>query len=323
MRWVFKILLGLSVLIFLATGIGIYVLKTSYPKAGNAPDLQIKATPEMIERGRYLANNVAVCIDCHSTRDKNHFTAPPLPGTEGKGGGLFTKEEGLPGTLVAPNITPAALGNWTDGEILRAITSGVNKNGNALFPLMPYLSYGNMTQNDVFAVIAYLRTLKPIKNTPARSTLNFPMNLIVNTMPQPYEAPSEPDKSDTIVYGKYLTTIAACHECHTPQNRGTPLPGMYMAGGFEFPLPTGKRVISANITPDLETGIGHWKRVYFIAQFKRFDKPEARTFPVQNGYNTTMPWTMYAGMTESDLGAIYDYLQTIPPVKNGVNKFPE
>ena len=73
----------------------------------------------------------------------------------------------------------------------------------------------------------------------------------------------------------------------------------------------------------METGIGHWKRAYFIAQFKRFDKPEALKFPIQGGYNTVMPWTMYAGMTESDLGAIFDYLQTVPPVKNGVDKFPE
>lgn len=323
MRWMFKILLGLGVLIILAGSIGLYVLKTAYPNVGDAPDIQMSATPEMIERGRYLANNVAVCIDCHSTRNWNYYAAPPLSGTEGKGGGHFTEEEGLPGTLVAPNITPAALGNWTDGEILRAMTSGVNKDGNALFPLMPYLSYKNMTQNDAFSIIAYLRTLKPIENTPPRSSLNFPMNLIVNTIPQSYKAPAQPDKSNSVAYGKYLTTIAACHECHTPQERGTPLPGMYMAGGFEFPLPTGKRVISANITPDLETGIGHWKRAYFIAQFKRFDKPEARAIPIQNGYNTLMPWTMYAGMSESDLGAIYDYLQTIPPVKHGINKFPE
>lgn len=110
MRWMFKILLGLGVLIILAGSIGLYVLKTAYPNVGDAPDIQMSATPEMIERGRYLANNVAVCIDCHSTRNWNYYAAPPLSGTEGKGGGHFTEEEGLPGTLVAPNITPAALG---------------------------------------------------------------------------------------------------------------------------------------------------------------------------------------------------------------------
>ncbi|MFT5368363.1 MAG: mono/diheme cytochrome c family protein [Candidatus Latescibacterota bacterium] len=323
MRLVFKILLGLGVLVFLVVGVGVYVLKTSFPNVGDAPDVQIGATPERIARGRYLAHHVTVCIDCHSTRDWDHFAAPPLVGTEGKGGEVFPEEAGFPGTLIAPNITPAALGNWSDGEVVRAITSGVNKKGDALFPLMPYTVYAQMTQEDVYSVIAYVRTLKPIENTPPRSSLSFPMNWIVRTIPKPYVAPTPPDQSNYVVYGKYLATIGGCGECHTPHDHGTPLPGMHMAGGFEFLLPTGKVTRAANITPDMETGIGHWKRAYFIAQFKRFDKPEALKFPIQGGYNTVMPWTMYAGMTESDLGAIFDYLQTVPPVKNGVDKFPE
>ena len=323
MRLVLKILLGVGIVLCLAVGIGIYVLKSSFPDVGASPDVKIQATPEQIARGRYLAHHVAVCIDCHSERDWDHFAAPPIVGTEGKGGEVFPEEAGFPGTLIAPNITPAALGNWSDGDVVRAVTTGVNKSGEALFPLMPYPAYAQMTQEDVYAIVAYVRTLKAIEHTPPRSSLSFPMNLIVRTIPKPYVAPSEPDRSNSVVYGKYLTTIAACGECHTPQDHGTPLPGMEMAGGFEFPLPTGKLVRSANITPDLETGIGHWKRAYFIAQFKRFAKHEAQKIPIQSGYNTTMPWTMYAGMTESDLGAIYDYLMTLPPVKNGVDKFPE
>jgi hypothetical protein len=323
MRLILKILLGLGVLVCLVVGGGVYVLKTSFPEVGDAPNVQIEATPERIARGRYLAYHVSMCIDCHSERNWDYFAAPLQVDSEGKGGEVFPEEMGLPGTLIAPNITPAALGTWTDGEVVRAFTSGVNQKGDALFPLMPYPAYAQMTQEDAYSIVAYLRTLKPIAHTPPRSQLNFPMNLIVRTIPKPYQAPAPVDRNDSTAYGKYLVTIAACGECHTQQDHGTPLPGMELAGGFEFPLPTGKIVRSANITPDMETGIGHWNKAYFIAQFKRFDKPEALALPTQGGVNTVMPWTMYAGMTESDLGAIYDYLRTIPPVKNGVDKFPE
>jgi mono/diheme cytochrome c family protein len=323
MRLIFKILLGLGVLVCLMVGVGVYVLQTSFPDVGDAPHVQVEATPERIERGRYLAYHVSMCIDCHSERNWDYFAGPLKEGSEGQGGEVFSEEMGLPGTLIAPNITPAALGDWTDGEVMRAFTSGVNKHGDPLFPIMPYPLYAQMAQEDVYAIVAYLRTLAPIAHIPPRSHLNFPMNLIVRTIPQPYQAPQAPDLSDLVRYGQYLTTIAACGDCHTQNDHGAPLPGMEMAGGFEFPLPTGKVVRSANITPDMETGIGHWNKPYFIAQFKRFDKPEAHTIPAKDGVNTVMPWTMYAGMTESDLGAIYDYLRTIPPVKNGVDKFPE
>lgn len=323
MRGVFKILLGIGILVILLVGVGIFVLQTSFPDVGAAPEVDIDATVALVERGRYLAHHVTVCIDCHSLRDWDYFAAPPAEGTEGMGGEVFPEEAGFPGTLIAPNITPAALGSWTDGEVMRAITSGVNKSGDALFPLMPYTAYAHMAPEDVHAIIAYIRTLKPIENTPPRSSLTFPMNLIVRTIPKPYEAPTLPDTSNSVVYGKYLATISGCGECHTPQDHGQPIEGMEMAGGFEFLLPTGKVTRAANITPDPETGIGHWKRAYFIAQFKRFDKPGANKYPIQDGHNTVMPWTMYAGMTEADLGAIYDYLMTLAPVKNGVDKFPE
>lgn len=302
---------------------GVLYLKMAFPKVGPAPDVQVAATPERIERGRYLAHHVAVCIDCHSTRDWDHYAAPPLAGTEGMGGEVFPEEMGFPGTLVAPNITPSAISDWTDGEIVRTIVSGVNKHGDAMFPLMPYLSYAQFSEEDVFSIVAYIRTLAPIDHTPPRSSLNFPMNVIVRTIPKPYGAPQMPDRSDAVAYGRYLTTVAACADCHTPQVKGEPIEGMYLAGGFEFPLPTGTRVRSVNITPDMETGIGHWEREYFIGRFKQFASEDALAIPLENGYNTVMPWTMYAGMTEEDLGAIYDYLRTVTPVNHLVERFPE
>ncbi|HNU18349.1 MAG TPA: hypothetical protein PKH56_11025, partial [Saprospiraceae bacterium] len=116
-------------IILLITLLLIYV-KTMLPSVGNAPDTKVEMSPANIERGKYLANHVSVCIDCHSTRDWSLFAGPPIAGTEGKGGEVFDQKMGFPGKYVAPNITPFHLKDWKDGEIFRAITSGVSKNGN-------------------------------------------------------------------------------------------------------------------------------------------------------------------------------------------------
>lgn len=300
---------------------GLYYVKTQLPNVGPPPDSRVAGTPEQIARGRYLAHHVTVCLECHSTRDWTHFSAPPIPGTEGKGGEVFSEAAGFPGTLVAPNITPAALSHWTDGEIIRAFTSGVTKDGDPLFPLMPYRTYRFLMIEDAEAIVAYLRTLRPIDHKPPRSVLHFPTSLLVRTMPQAYHPPAPIDRSDTVGYGKYLTTIAGCVTCHTPHIQRQPIAGMQFAGGFQFVLPSGKVVQSANITPDMETGIGHWQKQYFTSRFKQF--ANATQIPLQDGMNTVMPWTMYAGMTDEDLNAIYAYLQTVPPVRNAVNRFEE
>ncbi|MCF8365443.1 MAG: hypothetical protein K9H16_06660, partial [Bacteroidales bacterium] len=105
-------------------------------------EISVEATPDRISRGEYLANHVMVCMDCHSVRDWTYFSGPPTPGTMGSGGDEFTREMGFPGDYYAPNITPYNLKNWSDGELYRAITSGIKKNGKPIFPVMPYLSYG-------------------------------------------------------------------------------------------------------------------------------------------------------------------------------------
>src|SRR5207302_1586133 len=118
--------------------------------------------------------------------------------------------------------------------------------------------------------IAYLRTLKPIENKVPESSANFPVNFILRTMPKPAHPTEIPEKSDLLAYGKYLTNIAACDGCHTPQEKGKAIEGMYMAGGFEFPLFTGGTIWSSNITSDKETGIGQWTKESFISRFKTY-----------------------------------------------------
>ena len=181
---------------------------------------------------------------------------------------------------------------------------------------MPYDNFRHLDREDLYSVVAYIRTLKPIVNDVPKSKLVFPLNLIVRTIPKPASIVDETPAD----YGKYLTDIASCHFCHTPDNgRGTPLPGMEFAGGHDF-----GHVQSANITPDQDVGIGKWSKEQFITKFKNFTKPEMQQVYIADPkQNTVMPWTMYAGMKEEDLSAIYDYLRTVKPVHHGVQRFAQ
>lgn len=314
-KWIKRVLAVLVIVV--ATALA-YV-KLVLPNVGKAEDLKIQVTPEMLKRGEYLANHVCVCIDCHSSRDWSKFSGPIIAGTEGKGGEAFTRDFGFPGSFYSKNITPANLHNWTDGELLRAITCGVDKNGKALFPVMMYPYYRTMDKEDIIAIIAYIRTLKPIQNETKKADPDFPMNFIINTIPQKAEFAKLPSRDNRVDYGKYLVNAGACSECHTNSIKGKKVEGMDFAGGREFILPGPKKIISANITPDKETGIGYWTEDAFISKFKAYeDKTKLPDYKSPKDYQSMMPWSMYAGMDSSDLRAIYAYLKTLKPVHNKV-----
>jgi mono/diheme cytochrome c family protein len=322
MRKLFKVLLILTGFLVIGAVAGYFYIMKALPKISDAPDIKISATPEMLKRGEYLFNNVCGCVDCHSTRDFSKYSGPVVQRTEGKGGFEFNEDFGLPGKFYAKNITPAGIGNWTDGEVFRAITEGVSKDGEPLFPLMPYLNFGKMDRNDIYAIIAYLRTLKPLENKVTDSKPKFPMNLIMRTIPQPNHFQQMPNRSNTVEYGKYITNAANCNECHTPQVRGEFQMNRYLSGGREFKLPGGIIVRPANITPDVQTGIGSWTKEQFLEKFRSYRKDKYVPPSVGEGeLNTVMPWIFFAGLTDEDLSAIFDYLRTITPIPNRVTKF--
>jgi mono/diheme cytochrome c family protein len=316
-----KVLLWIFGIIIIGIGAGVIYLYAAFPSVGPPPEITVEKTEQQIERGKYLAEHVAVCIDCHSNRDWTKFSGPIKPGTFGRGGDAFTEEFGFPGTFYARNITPFNLESWTDGEIYRTITAGVTKDGRPMFPVMPYPAYGKMDPDDVRAIIAYIRTLEPIEYTPPASQANFPMNMILRTIPQPANPMERPSPEDSVEYGEYMTIIGGCAECHTPKEQGVDIEGMYLAGGFEFQMPFGM-VRSVNITSHDQTGIGRWTKEMFVNRFKQYDVPSDSLPDVgENQFNTVMPWQMYAGMKEQDLEAIYTYLQTVEPVENAVTRF--
>jgi cytochrome c2 len=311
------ILIGLLMLIILSA---MGYVKYFLPNVGSPPELSVEITDSHLERGNYLANHVMVCIDCHSLRDWQSFSGPPIAGTEGAGGEIFGREFGFPGVFISPNITPYGLKDWTDGEIFRTITTGVNKSGKAIFPVMPYLSYGKMDKSDIISVIAYIRTLPELASTIPEREIDFPVSLIINTIPKKASLTTIPNPENNVDYGRYVTLASACADCHTKEVEGKVV-GEYLAGGFEFRFPDGSVLRSSNITPHV-TGIGLWDRDFFINRFKDYTADDYELPVVQPGeFQTVMPWFMYSGMTVEDLGAIFDYLKTATPVENVVERF--
>ena len=130
MKKLLKIIGVLLVVVVLVAIGGITYITQALPNIAEPTDLHVEITPERVARGAYLANHVTVCMDCHSTRDWNRFSGPTEAGTLGKGGELFDKNQGFPGSFTSKNITPFNLKGWSDGDIYRTITSGVDKDGN-------------------------------------------------------------------------------------------------------------------------------------------------------------------------------------------------
>lgn len=327
MKKLFKIAGSALLVVVGVAALGVMWLAVRKP-AQNPPRAEkIEATAARLERGKYLVHHVTDCLGCHSDHTLA-YALPIKPGTEGQGGFPFGPEFGVPGLVCAQNITSdkeTGIGAWTDGEVLRAMREGVDRNGNALFPMMPYSGYRELSEEDALSIVAYVRTLKPIRNTTPEKKIDFPVNLLVKFAPKPVEATvMAPARNDSVAYGKYLAKVGGCHECHTPHDeKGQLIAGMDFAGGWEMKGPWGRN-FTANLTPHAETFVGRATREEFIGRFKSFANMNASNAPVPpKGRNTIMPWLAYSGMTEQDLGAIYDYLKTVKPIDNKVNGFPD
>ena len=292
--------------------------------SSNASTNNEDSLKKMVERGRYLAHTVSSCMDCHSQRDFSQFSGPVKEGTEGMGGFGFDAKFGIPGIVYARNITSDSvngIGKWTDEEIAKAITRGISRNGDTLFPIMPYMHFNQMSKDDIYSIIAFLRTLSPNSNKVSARNLFIPLAAAY----PPLKSASldnniKPDISDMVKYGGYMVNAAACMDCHTPMDKGQFVMTKLFAGGYLFDMGPFK-VNSANITPDSLTGIGKWTEEMFLGKFKNYRDPETyRSNPGKN--NTLMPWAMYAHLDDFDIKAIYRFLRTLPALNNQVAKYP-
>lgn len=283
------------------------------PKARPLTSQTFQATPQRLERGRYLFTAVAGCAGCHSEHDPNRDGAPIITGMEGAGEVMPVPE--LPGRVVASNITPdpqTGSGNWSDDQLARAIREGIGNNGRTLFPMMPYEHFKKMSDEDLASVIVYIRSMPPIHHELPKTEIIFPVKYLIRSAPEPVtSAVSAPDRADGLQWGAYLVNLANCDFCHTPQKRGQPsVTGMQFSGGWPMKV-WGLSAATANITPDA-SGIGYYDEALFI-QALRTGYVRARKL------SSIMPYAEFKNMTDDDLKAMFAYLRTVKPVKHRVD----
>src|SRR5512141_871463 len=221
MKKLIRVVLILALGVVVVAGVAVAALALRRPAQQPPSAERIERTPERLARGTYLVEHVADCLTCHSEFRADRYGMPIKPGTAGQGGLPFGKEFAVPGVVCAQNITPDpenGIGTWTDGEVLRAVREGVDKNGVALFPMMQYKAYRSFSDEDAKSILVYIRTLAPVKHTVPARKLDFPVNLLIKLEPKPLDGPvSAPDpKTDRIAYGRYLSVVANCRECHSP-----------------------------------------------------------------------------------------------------------
>lgn len=281
----------------------IVYVQFTYEQKFDAPITGINASTDsaMVERGKYLVMGISHCYACH-TNDSLRALKLKEPMM---GGNVY---ETPFGDFNIPNITSdnTGIGNMTDEQIARAIRYNVNHKGGAM---AGFMSYNNMSDDDISAIISYLRTTQPVRHRVKEHNLNVLGKMIKRFAIKPAKAPmpdtTKPDT--TIAYGKYLAyTVGQCNSCHTRRDKIGRFVGEPFAGGFEWQMPDGKYV-SANLTRDDSTGrIAHWNEELFVQRFRI-----GRTLE-----GSPMPWEGYQQINERDLKALFKYFNSLTPVRN-------
>jgi len=282
------------------------------PRTRTLTARKFESTPQRLERGRYLANGTSGCIYCHSEHDLLKRDVP-IPASQ-RGAGQVLPYLGLPGRIVASNITPdpqTGAGSWTDDQLARAIREGIGHDGRTLFPIMPYARFHSMSDEDLASIVVYLRSLPPVRHELPATEIIFPVKYLIRNAPEPLQSPvASPDTSDRMAYGKYLTTITGCEDCHTPYHNGQKVPGMDFAGGFLLQV-TGETAAAANLTPHA-SGIDYYDESLFLQAMHTGTVRARKLSPL-------MPFAVYGNMTDDDLKAIFTDLRTMKPVKHRVD----
>jgi len=274
--------------------------------AATAAPVAATSAPSPVARGAYLAA-ICGCAGCHTPfgaggSDLSRLYAGQQPRPGGKEGGT-------------PNITPdpeTGIGKWTDAQIAAAIREGKDEDGKPLSPHMPSAAYHGMTDADVAALVAYLRSVKPIVNKITEAEEHESKGGMKPEVLPPAVGNVDP-AGDPVKHGSYIAALMRCQGCHTPRKGA--LKGKLYAGGNEFGMgPQGGKIFSANITSDTATGIGMWKPEDVVASLKELVRPDGTKL------KGPMNWfkDAYAQITDSDVAAVAAFVKAIPPVKNKV-----
>jgi hypothetical protein len=274
------------------------------PRKRATTDRHFESTPDRLLRGRYLTQGLLGCETCHSPKQWSSHGAPNVPGMELSGQVLPIP--GLPGIVVAPNLTPdrdTGAGNWTDDQIARSIREGIGHDERTIFPIMPYNNYRSLSDEDLASVVVYLRSVPAVRNPLPPTHVKFPVNYLIRGAPEPVTSTvSGPNAADPIQRGKYMATLGCgCHNAVEHLDYGG---GEYLEG------PWGK-VTSANITSDA-SGIAYYDEAKFIKALRT-------GYVGARALNSIMPFGEYQNLNDDDLKAIFAFLRTVPPVKHRVD----
>ena len=281
-KWSGTILAGLLALILalvaVVAGVGIarYQTRLDVP----VPQIEVQGTPEQIARGEHIAS--VLCVDCHSV--SREF--PMIGGRD------LARDIPLPlGRFVSANLTPGgAIKDWSDGEIFRALRNGVDREGRPL-TVMLTTNVRYMSDDDMLAVIAFLRSQQPVENAIPPEQVSLLGSFLggANLTPQKPAVTAPivaPEKAPTAEYGHYLTTFLDCRDCH----------GADLNGGTSQFAPIG---------PTLRIVKG-WSQDEFISTLRTGVDPSGHTLSV------LMPWKASGRMDDTELSALYQYLVSLP-----------
>ena len=279
------------------------------------PNIHASTDSTVIARGRHLVYGPAHCNDCHGDPDQR---AKTLHGEKAalSGGFPFKLPIGIIRPLNLTSDSASGIGGLSDGQVARILRYSVFPDGRTVFPFMPFQ---NMSDEDLTAVISYLRTLAPVKTHYVHREMNFMGKAVMAFLMPPIgpdgEPPMETHIDTTSAYGSYLThSVANCLGCHTDRDLTTgAFTGKPFAGGLHLQSDEKPELtfITPNLTPDPETGhIFQWTEDIFVHRFSEGVKVEG----------TPMPWGSFRNMSETELKAIYKYLRSVEPVHNEVKE---
>lgn len=277
-----SLLLAATVLVGVKGAVALY-----FPGAPAASERVVPSDPELIVRGEYLVN--ISCIGCHSAVDAQGNPSAVLPLS---GGWNIAAAEGFGfvGDMVTENLTPGGkLASYSDGELFRALRYGVDKDGR-LLGFMAMLPYGQLSDEDTEAIVAYLRVQPAVENTvPTGDRIGFMGMLLYGSgmfpLPgKPAEQITAPPKGEGAEYGKYVATFGECLGCHGPDASGVAASAM----GPAIPNP---RPLAGQLTTE-----------QFIEMMRTGVRPGGSAF------GEGMPWQGASHMTDSDLAALHSYL---------------
>jgi len=258
------------------------------------------AQSDLVKRGDYLVNTIMTCGNCHTPKGPTGDIAE-----KAFSGGLSWDEP--PFKVTAPNITQdkeTGIGKWSDADIKKVLRTGIRPNGVPVAMVMPTDFYDIITDRDMNAIVAYLRTIKPIKNTVPDPIYKMPQ--VHHAFPGADKPFTEAMFNDKLKHGFYLATIGHCMECHTPFGaKGRDFATRLGAGGAKFPGPWGESV-SRNVTSSKTKGIGSWTD----AEIKR----AITTGVSKDGSHLKPPmgFGYYAHMTDADLNDVIAWVRTLP-----------